>query len=299
MAKRREVQRSHSESASEIRPLGQVRCGWCGQRRRRLTEVQVGRESVQACPACVDSLKREAEWSAVAVRTVRLWHGGELGAALREVRSFLRRTRVPVGTNEFRANALAMQAGIQEESGDLGAALRSLRQRDELPFSCQSNYLCHQIQVVGILLRQERYAEAQQRIRQGLKHVYAACLPDALRLLVLFCRIPTRHRAHDLRRYQDLLRRAVQSFGVPEGLLPRGEFDRRVEAVSVLFREGQRRYKQLGDRARGLVAEGDTSAALDLVRAFTRIEPLGFYRQLAEDQWREYGLVAEMGRAED
>lgn len=236
----------------------------------------------------------------MALRTVHLWHRGELDAALLEVRSFLRRTRVPVGPNEFRGNALAMQAEIQEESGDLDAAFRSLRQRDNLPFSCQSNYLCHQIQVVGILLRQERYAAAQQRIRQGLKHVYAACLPDALRLLVLFCRIPHRHWARrDLSRYQNLLRRAVRSFGVPQELLPRGEFDRRVEALSVLFREGQRRYKQLGDRARRLVAQGDTSAALDLVRAFVRIEPLGFYRQLAEDQWREYGLVGKEVWTED
>lgn len=82
-----------------------------------------------------------------------------------------------------------MQAGIQEEAGDLAAAWRSLRQRDDLPFSCQSNYLCHQIQVVEILLHHSRYAEAQLRIRLGLKHVYEACLPEALKLLRLFCRI--------------------------------------------------------------------------------------------------------------
>lgn len=290
MSESREVQRSQSESASGIRPLGQVRCGWCGKRRRRLTEVQLGREPVQACPACVDSLRRQEEWSAKACRALRLWHQGELDAALLEVQSFLRKTRDHEGRNEFRGDALAMQAGIQEESGNLGAALRSLRQRDELPFSCQSNYLCHQIQVVGILLRQERYAAAQQRIRLGLKHVYAACLPDALRLLVLFCRIPHRNRARNLRRYRGLLRRAVQSFGVPEGLLPRGEFDRRVESLSVLFLEGLRRYNELSDRTRGLVAQGDTPAALDLVGAFVRIEPLGLYRQLAVKQWGGHRL---------
>jgi hypothetical protein len=44
--------------------------------------------------------------------------------------------------------------------------------------------------------------------------------------------------------------------------------------------------------------QGDTTAALDLVRAFVRIEPLGFYRQLAENQWRGYGFVQEEVRTE-
>ncbi|QOY90931.1 hypothetical protein [Paludibaculum fermentans] len=235
----------------------------------------------------------------MAVRAVRLWHQGELDAALLEVQSFLRRTRVHEGLNEFRGNALAMQAGIQEEAGDLAAAWRSLRQRDDLPFSCQSNYLCHQIQVVEILLHHSRYAEAQLRIRLGLKHVYEACLPEALKLLRLFCRIPPSHRERDLRRHRRLLQRAVQSFGVADGQIPQGEFDSRVEALSVLFQEGLVRYNEMGERARWLLGQQDPAAALGLVRAFVRTEPLGFYRQLAVHQWSEHGLVEEVVRLTD
>ncbi len=60
----------------------------------------------------------------MARRATRLWHQGELDAALLEVRLFLRKTGFREGPDEFRGDALAMQAGIQEESGDLGAAVR-------------------------------------------------------------------------------------------------------------------------------------------------------------------------------
>ncbi len=270
-----------------------IKCQICQRTASSLTRVKYSGGAHSLCGPCAEELERDRAWAGVKMRVHNLIREQEWGEALRAIRVCMKRMGNNRASLDLMAEAISLQACVYNEAGDLKSALRSLKRREILPFASQDAFLCHQIAIVELLVCMNHYNDAQLRIRLALKRVYTACLPDALRLLCLYCLLPVEAVRSDELRYGRLLRRASKSFGIAALTIPPGTLCQRARALQQQWQAALSRHNLMTAEARRQLRDVGTSAALGVVKTYLRTEPLAFYKQLAYNQWSEYGISEE------